>query len=145
MDEDMKDMDVDARFVAPKVLGHPRLWAGMVLANRPWKLFPSFKGAISAAFATGAYAFVTPTIWMLGDASGWARLLAFMVAAIVAMVAWIIVSHDLWERASDREARHWTRLYNGVTALTITAAVFIAYAALFALIFLAAWVFVPSD
>jgi hypothetical protein len=88
---------------------------------------------------------VTPTIWMLGDASGWARLLAFMVAAIVAMVAWIIVSHDLWERASDREARHWTRLYNGVTALTITAAVFIAYAALFALIFLAAWVFVPSD
>jgi hypothetical protein len=91
-DEDMKDMDVDARFVAPKVLGHPRLWAGMVLANRPWKLFPSFKGAIAAAFATGAYALVTPTIWILGDASGWARLLAFMVAAIVAMVAWVIVS-----------------------------------------------------
>jgi hypothetical protein len=46
-EEDMKDLDVDVRFVAPKVLGHPRLWAGMVLANRPWKLFPSLKGAIA--------------------------------------------------------------------------------------------------
>jgi hypothetical protein len=35
-------------------------------------------------------------------------------------------------------------LYNGVTVLTLTLAVFLAYAALFALIFLAAWVFVPG-
>jgi hypothetical protein len=81
---------------------------------------------------------------MLGDAVGWARLLALMVAAIVAMVVWIIVGHHLWERPDDREERHWTALYNGVTVLTITVAVLFAYAVLFALILLAAGVFVPS-
>jgi hypothetical protein len=143
-DEDM-NTNVDARFAAPGVLGHLRLWAGMVLANRPWKLFPSFKGAIAAAFATAAYALVLPTIWALADAVGWARLLALMVAAIAAMVVWVIVAHELWERPGDREAPHWAALYNGVTVLTITVAVLFAYAVLFALVFLAAWVFVPGD
>jgi hypothetical protein len=78
----------------------------MVLANRPWKLFPSFKGALAAAFATGAYVLVIPTIWGVADSVGWARLLALMVAAIVAMVVWVIVAHHLWERPNDREARH---------------------------------------
>ena len=143
-DEDMKNSNVDARFAAPEVLGHLRLWAGMVLANRPWKLFPSFKGAIAAAFATGAYALVLPTIWALADAVGWARLLALMVAAIAAMVVWVIVAHELWERPGEREAPHWAALYNGVTALTITVAVLFSYAVLFILDFLAAWVFVPG-
>jgi hypothetical protein len=34
-DEDMKDMDVDARFAAPGVPDRLRLLSGMVLANRP--------------------------------------------------------------------------------------------------------------
>ena len=67
-----------------------------------------------------------------------------MVAAIAAMVVWIIVAHHLWERPSDREARHWVALYNGVTALTISLTVLFAYAVLFALILLAAVVFVPD-
>jgi hypothetical protein len=122
-----------------------RLWAGMVRANRPWKLFPSFKGALAAAFARGAYVLVIPTIWGVADSVGWARLLGLMVAAIVAMVVWIIVAHHLWERSHAREAWHWTALYNRVTVMTITVAVLLAYAALFTLIFLAAWVFVPGD
>lgn len=117
----------------------------MVLANRPWKLFPSFKGAIAAAFATAAYALVLPTIWALADAVGWTRLLALMVAAIVAMVSWVIVAHELWEQPDNREAPQWAALYNGVTVLTITVAVLFSYAVLFALVFLAAWVFVPGD
>jgi hypothetical protein len=141
----MKNTNVDVRFAAaPGVLGHLRLWAGMVLANRPWKLFPSFKGALAAAFATAAYVLVLPTLWAVADRVGWARLLALMVASIVAMVVWIIVGHHLWERASEGEAPHWTALYNGVTALTITVAVLFAYAVLFALVLLAAGVFVPS-
>ena len=138
-DDDMKNTNVDARFASPGVRGHLRLWAGMVLANRPWKLFPSFKGALAAAFATGAYVLVIPTIWGVADSVGWARLLGLMVAANVAMVVWVILAHHLWERPSAREARHWTALYNGVTVLTMTVAVLLAYAALFALIFLAAW------
>ena len=107
-------------------------------------MLPALKGAIAAAFATGAYALVIPSIWLLADSVGWARLLLLMVAAIVAMVAWIIVAHNLWERPSDREQRKWAALYNGVTVLTVTSAVLAAYAILFALIFLAAWVFVPG-
>jgi hypothetical protein len=143
-DEDMKEAGVDARFAAPGVRGRLRLFSGMVLANRPWKILPPFKGAVAAAFATAAYALVLPTIWMLADAVGWARLLALMVAAIVAMVAWVIIGHHLWERPTDREDRRWAALYNGVTALTISVAVLVAYAVLFALVFLAAWVFVPG-
>jgi hypothetical protein len=143
-DEDMEAMGVDARFVARGALGHLRLWSGMVLANRPWKMLPAFKGAIAAAFATGAYALIIPSIWLLADAVGWGRLLLLMVAAIVAMVAWIVVAHNLWERPDNNEQRKWAALYNGVTVLTIGAAVLCAYALLFALIFLAAVVFVPG-
>jgi hypothetical protein len=144
-DEDMKAMDVDARFAAPGALGHLRLWSGMVLANRPWRMLPAFKGAIAAAFATGAYALVITTLWVLADSVGWARLLLLMVTAIVAMVAWIIVAHHLWERPEDPDQQKWAALYNGVTVLTVTSAVLCAYAILFALILLAAWVFVPGD
>jgi hypothetical protein len=144
-DEDMKAMDVDARFAAPGALGHLRLWSGMVLANRPWKMLPTFKGAIAAAFATGAYVLVISSIWLLADAVGFWRLLALMVTAIVAMVAWIIVAHDLWERPQDPQHRQWASLYNGVSVLTVSAAVLLAYAILFALIFVAAWVFVPGS
>ena len=62
-DEDMAAMDVDARFAATGPLGHIGLWSGMVLANRPWRMLPAFKGAIAAAFATGAYALVITTLW----------------------------------------------------------------------------------
>jgi hypothetical protein len=143
-DKDMRAMDVDVRFAAPGARGHLGLWAGMVLANRPWKMLPAFKGAIAAAFATGAYALVITTLWLLADSVGWARLLLLMVTAIVAMVAWIIVAHHLWERPDDPDQRKWSALYNGVTVLTVTSAVLCAYAILFALIFLAAWVFVPG-
>jgi hypothetical protein len=144
-DEDMAAMDVDARFAATGPLGHIGLWSGMVLANRPWRMLPAFKGAIAAAFATGAYALVITTLWSLADSVGWARLLLLMVTAIVAMVAWIIVAHHLWERPEEPDQQKWAALYNGVTVLTVTSAVLCAYAILFALIFLAAWVFVPGD
>ena len=143
-DDDMKAMDVDTRFAAPGALGRLRLWSGMVLANRPWKTLPAFKGAIAAAFATGAYVLAISSMWLLADAVGFLRLLALMVVAIVAMVVWIIVAHHLWERPSDREQRRWAPLYNGVSVLSVSAAVLLAYAILFALLFVAAWVFVPS-
>src|SRR5918997_1052984 len=143
-DEDMRATDVEVRFAAPGARGRLGLWSGMVLANRPWRMLPAFKGAIAAAFATGAYALIIPSIWLLADAVGWARLLLLMGVAIVAMVAWIIVAHHLWERPDDPDQRGWAALYNGVTVLTLSTAVLAAYAILFVLIFLAAWVFVPG-
>ena len=143
-DEDMRAMDVDARFAATGPLGHLRLWSGMVLANRPWRMLPAFKGAIAAAFATGAYVLAISSMWLLADAVGFWRLLLLMVTAIVAMVVWIIIAHHLWERPEDREQREWASLYNEVSVLTISAAVLLAYAILFLLLFVAAWIFVPG-
>ena len=69
-----------------------------------------------------------------------------MVASIAAMVVWIIVAHHLWERLGEREAS--VALGGALQRreqLTITVAVPISYAVLFALIFLAAWVFATSS
>src|SRR4029453_15979043 len=129
---------------APGALGHLRLWSGMVLANRPWKMLPAFKRAIAAAFATGAYVLAISSMWLLADAVGSWRLLALMGVAIVAMVVWIIVAHHLWEHPSEPEQRRWAALYNWVTVLSVSSAVLLAYTILFALLFVAAWVFVPG-
>jgi hypothetical protein len=143
-DNDMKNVKVDARFAAPKGHGYLRLLPGMVLANRPWKLFPSFRSTLAGALGTGAYALINSNIWKLADVIGAERHVTLMLSAIVAMVVWIIIAHNLWERPNDREARRWVVLYNAVTALTITTAVLISYVVLFILILLAAMIFVPS-
>jgi len=144
-DEDMKHMGVEARFAAPGVRAHLRLWAGMVLANRPWKLFPSLKAAIAAAFGMAGWVLVNSSLWTLADAAGLGRLMLLMVVSIAALVVWIIVAHGLWERSGEEEGPHWSALYNGVTVLTISVAVLLAYAMLFALVFAAASVFVPGS
>src|ERR687889_113852 len=129
--------DVDVRFVSPKVRGHLRLLAGMVLANRPWRLFTTMKGTLAAAFATAADALVMPIIWQMADSLSWVRLLALMVLAIVAMVFWIIVAHHLWERPAEQEARDKAALYNAATVLTLSVAVLFSYAVLFVLVVVA--------
>ena len=139
------DEDIDVHFVSPTMRGYLRLLAGMVLANRPWRLFSTMKSALAAAFATGAFALVTPSIWQLGDSMGWVRLLILMVLAIAAMAVWIIVAHNLWERPANREARGQAALYNAATALTITVAVLFSYSVLFVLILVAAGIFVSSN
>jgi hypothetical protein len=75
---------------------------------------------------------------------GWLRLLALMVLSIAAMVVWIIVAHDLWERPADRGARDQAALYNAATALTLTVAVLFSYALLFVLVLVAAGIFLDS-
>jgi hypothetical protein len=135
---------VDVRFVSPKLRGHLRLLAGMVLANRPWRLFTTMKGTLAAAFATAAYALVMPIIWQMADSLSWVRLLLLMILAIAAMVIWIIVGHHLWERPTNQEAREQAALYNAATALTLSIAVLFSYAVLFVLVLVAAGAFLES-
>ena len=140
-----EDDEVDVCFVSPTVRGHVRFLAGIVLANRPWRLFTTMKGTLAAAFATAAYALVMPIIWQMADSLSWVRLLALMVLAVVAMVVWIIVAHHLWERpAAQEEAREQAALYNASTALTLGVAVLFSYAVLFVLVLLAAGIFLES-
>ncbi len=143
-DDDMSDLDVDVRFIAPLVRGHPQLLAGMVLANRPWTLFSSLKSTIAAGLATGAYALLESDVWQLSDRLSPWHLMTLMVLSISAIIVWIIIVHDLWERPSEPEPPGLTALYNTATALTLTVAVLISYAGLFALIFVPALFFIPG-
>jgi hypothetical protein len=138
------DEDIDVRFVSPKARGHLRLLAGMVRANRPWRLFSTMKGTLAAAFATAAYALVMPIIWQMADSLSWVRLLALMVLSLVAMVVWIIVAHHLWERPAEQEAREQAALYTAATALTLSVAVLFSYAVLFVFVLVAAGAFLES-
>lgn len=102
------------------------------------------KGTLAAAFATAAYALVMPTIWEMADSLGWVRLSGLMVLSIVAMVVWVIVAHNLWERPADREARDQAALYNAATALTLSVAVLFSYAVLFVLVLVATLICLDS-
>jgi hypothetical protein len=116
------------------VVGHLRLLAGMVRANRPWRAFAGLSSAVVAAFAAGAYAEINQTIWRLSQALSSGRLLAVTLISVVSIVAWLIIANGLWERPGRYRDAQDTRLYNAATALTITLAVLCGYAVLFLLI-----------
>jgi hypothetical protein len=110
-----------------------RLLAGMVRANRPWRLVPALSTAFAGALATGAYVLVSANIWRLADALGPLRLAVAMVFAVAAMVVWLIVDHELWERPATRAARRQATLYNTSTVITLLLGVLCLYAGVFVL------------
>src|SRR5690242_19492492 len=127
------DDDVDLRFVAAVVRGNLRLLAGMVRANRPWRLIVRLSRALAAAAATVAFALVSSDLWMLAAALSWPRLLVLTVLSVSATLLWLIVSHRLWEPRQGRGSRQQTVLFNVATTLTLLLGVASLYAALFAL------------
>ena len=136
--------EVDVRFVGTGGRGQLRLVAGMVRANRPWRLVPALSGAFAGALATGAYVLISQQLWRLADALGPMRLTIASIFAVAAMIVWLIVDHHLWERPSGRAARQLAVLYNTATALTLTVGVLSLYAGLFALSLLAGAFLLPS-
>jgi hypothetical protein len=127
------DDDVDLRFVAAVVRGNLRLLAGMVRANRPWRLIVRLSRALAAAAAAVVFALVSSDLWMLAAALSWPRLLVLTVLSVGATVLWLIVSHRLWEPRQGRASRQQTVLFNVATTLTLLLGVASLYAALFAL------------
>jgi hypothetical protein len=132
------DDDIDLRFVAAVVRGNVRLLAGMVRANRPWRLIVRLSRALAAAAATVVFALVTADLWTLADAMNWLRLLALTVLSVGATVLWLIVSHRLWEAPHGRGSRQQTVLFNTATTLTLLLGAAFLYAALFMLTIAAA-------
>ncbi|MBV8951787.1 MAG: hypothetical protein JOZ99_12990 [Actinobacteria bacterium] len=122
-------------FIPAVVLGHVRLLAGMVRANRPWRLAARLYGALVAALAAGAYGVVTSDIWRLSAAMGWERLSLMCVTSIVATVVAVIVVHELWERAPQRSVRAQVVLFNLATAATVAIGIVTLYLTLLVLIF----------
>jgi uncharacterized membrane protein len=130
-----EDDDVDLRFVAAVVRGHLRLLAGMVRANRPWRVTVRLSRALAAAIAAVAFSLVTADIWKLADAQAPWRLLVIALASIVTIVVFLIAAHSLWERADTARAREQAVLFNVATVATLTFGVLCLYGALLVLTF----------
>lgn len=124
---------VDVRFVASPLRGRVRLLLGMVREHRPWRLVPGMPKALATTVAATAFGILTNTIWSLADALGVLRLAIACIASIAAMVVWLIVAHDLWERSAHRDdgRADRVRLYNAATVLTLTAGVGVMYLVMF--------------
>jgi hypothetical protein len=120
---------IDLRVVATR--GRWRLLIGMVRANRPWRLVFGLTGALAAAMAVGAYVLINSAVWRLALALGPLKLTAATVFAVVLMVAWLILDHQLW--TPGRRSRR-ALLYNASTVLTLINGVLCMYAGVFAVV-----------
>ncbi|MFG2637620.1 hypothetical protein ACGFX8_27890 [Streptomyces sp. NPDC048362] len=123
---------VDLRYVVSGPRGYLRVLAGMVRANRPWRLVPGLSKALAAALATGAVATVNSTIWTLAESLSVPRLVIATVGSVGLMIGWLIVDAQLWHRSveASREARLTTRLYNASTVVTVGIGVLVCYVGL---------------
>lgn len=143
-EEDEQGQTTSLRYTAPRIWGHVKLLAGMVYANRPWRLLPSFKTTVATAFATGGYGLIFTTLWQIGNVYGYPRLITLMFAAMSILIAWIILAHNLWERPRSGVGRYLNMLYNASTVLTIASGVVFSYVAIFLLLLLAATIYIPA-
>jgi hypothetical protein len=119
------------RLVGSRWLGTPRLVAGMVRANRPWRLFLGLSRSLAGVFGAAALAMTNNTAWQIGDVLGPRRQVALAVCTIAILVAWLIIDHELWERPATPEGRRRARLYNTTTAITLTVGVLCVYGTVF--------------
>lgn len=104
--------DGEIGFVSSRITGGMRLLAGMVRANRPGRALLGLSKLVVGAFGTAAFALTTNTIWQMGAALDGPRLTLIMLLSLVGLVVWLIVAHDLWERASGETPRELARLFN---------------------------------
>lgn len=70
-------------------------------------------------------------------------MMILSIVAILAMVIWIILGHQLWERPQDANNNYLRKLYNATTFLTLLLTVCIYYLILFCLFTLAVTTFIP--
>ena len=127
------DEGIDMRMVAAVLRGNLRLLAGMVHANRPWRLTARLSRALVAAIAAVVFALVTSDVWRLADALGVLNLAALTVVSLVTIVVFLVVAHGLWERPADGIGREQAILFNLATTVTLVIGVACLYGALFVL------------
>lgn len=136
----------DLLYVVSGRRGRLRVLAGMVRANRPWRLVPGLSKALAAALATGAVATVNSTVWSLAESLSTPRLVIATIGSIATMIGWLIVDAQLWHRPSKSspEARQKARLYNASTIVTVGIGVVACYIGLMVINFVWA-LFILND
>src|SRR5690606_18977749 len=109
------------------------LLAGMVRANRPWRLFVGLSSALAGSLAGTAFGVLYSSIWQLATALGGFRLTGVVLVAVTALAVWIVVGHSLWERqpSPDPVRVRDIRLRNAGTAVTVALGAVVFYAVLF--------------
>lgn len=117
-----------------ELLARLRMLAGMVRANRPWRVFAALSKALAGVFGTAALVMLNSAGWQLGDSLGPGRLALLTVLSTAALTTWLIVDHRLWERPKDSGAKRLARLYNATTAITLGTGVISLYVGLFAVL-----------
>ncbi|GLW35985.1 hypothetical protein [Actinoplanes regularis] len=135
----------ELRYVASRLIGRLRLVTGMVRANRPERALLGLSKLLVGAFGTAAIALTASTIWQLGDALGGLRLTVIMLLGLAALVAWLIVAHDLWAKPDQQTPADLARLFNVGTILTLTLATTVSYLVLFAGTVLAAALLIETS
>ncbi|KQU04435.1 hypothetical protein ASG56_13900 [Rhodococcus sp. Leaf7] len=131
--------------VAPALLGHARVVAGMIRTNRPWRLVPTLSGALAAATATSAFGLFYSSIWQMAASMSIVRLTAVSATALLAVTAWLIFPNSLWEKRTRRERGIDRTMYNLATLGTVVAGVVTMYAVLFLVVGAAAAVVISPS
>jgi hypothetical protein len=132
-------------YVASRRIGRVRLLTGMVRANRPGRALLGLSKLLVGAFGRAAFALTTNTIWQRGDALGGLRLAVIMLLGLTALVAWLIVAHDLWEKPDRETPAELARLFNLGTVFTLALAAAVSYVVLFAGTVLAAALLIDTS
>jgi hypothetical protein len=112
------------------IRGRLQMLAGMVFANRPWRLVPSLQSATAAAAAAAGLTIFYSSIWQMAMILHPWRLASISALAIAAMVVWFVCYNSLWDRPSSGRARAETVLFNASTVLTLAIGVSVMYAVL---------------
>lgn len=132
-------------YVLPGAWGRLRLLAGMVRANRPWLLFTGLSRALAGVFATAAFGLISNDVWQVSRHLEVVRDVALTLVSITALVAWLVIDHELWERPDGEIARQRAVLYNMATVITLYIGIACLYAVLFVLVALTAVFLLTPD
>ncbi|MGW5454266.1 hypothetical protein [Nocardia sp. NPDC003979] len=135
----------DMRLVRSVRFGSLFLLAGMVRANRPWQLVVGLSSALAGAMAGTAFGVLYSSIWLLATAMGPLRLTGITVSALVALSAWIIAGHGLWERRIDGRDDRYLALRNAGTVSTVAVGTIVFFLALYTITLVAVTVVIPPD
>src|SRR5699024_11485252 len=91
------------------------------------------------------FVFIFTTMWTLSYLFSDLWLTFIMLLAIVGMVVWIILAHELWEPIKTSSYKRISRLYNLTTILTLSISVLAYYLAVFILFLATSLVLIPPD
>lgn len=135
----------DSYIALSGVGGTARLIAGMVYINKPWMLVPSLDKAIAAAMATAGFGIFYSSVWTMADAISLGRMSLISAFVTTAMLGWLIIHNDLWQREEELPTGGSPTIYNVSTVVTVAIGVLCTYAVLLGLTLLGALTIIPSS